>query len=417
MTKFDFSTEMIAIAKKVTSLGGIMYLVGGAVRDAFMGRPVHDHDFVVERVEASVFEEAFNNPPKTGNLFPVYRIMVGEEECEVALARKEKKTGEGHNGFSMTFDASISIEEDLARRDLTVNAIAVNVITNEIIDPFHGLDDIRQGVMRAVSSHFVEDPLRVLRVARQATQFGFSVEKNTLKLMEECSEELEKVPCERVWRELEKALSCSKPSTFFRVLVESNTLGCNFPELEALIGQEQPVEYHPEGDAFEHSMMVLDEVASATNSVEARFCALFHDIGKGVTPVELLPKHHNHDKAGVKIVVSWENGRFPAKFKKSVTTVCRYHMVALRLDEMKSSKVLNLMESVKKGASFSTFRAVVKADSHKDFKILSDASVKEVFGKVEIPKTLLEAGDGARIRDYVRQVRIQRVRELRGLGK
>lgn len=412
-----FDETTIEVAKKISKLGGRLYLVGGAVRDLFLDRSSHDHDYVVTGITTTSFEENFGNPPKTGALFPVYRIIIGNEECEIAFARKEIKTCEGHNGFSMVFDPSITIEEDLIRRDTTVNAIAIDILSGEMVDPFHGVDDIRQGVMRAVSSHFSEDPLRVLRVARQATQFNFSVDANTLKLMKDCSEELAKVPYERVWKELEKALSCSKPSTFFRVLVESNTLGCNFPELEALIGQEQPVEYHPEGDAFEHSMMVLDSVASATESLEARFCALFHDIGKGVTPVELLPKHHHHDRIGAEMVVSWENGRFPAKFKKSVATVCRHHMVALHLDEMKSSKVFDLMESVKKGTSFSTFRAVVKADSHKDFKILSDASVKEVFGKVEIPKVLLEAGDGARIRDYVRQVRIQRVREIRGLGK
>ena len=415
MIKFNEAT--IKVAKTISLLGGRLYLVGGAVRDLFLNRESHDHDYVVTGVEVSDFKEIFCHPKMTGNQFPVFRLMIGNEECEIAFARKEEKIGEGHNGFKMVFNPSISIEEDLIRRDTTMNAIAMDVLSGDVIDPFHGVDDIRNGVIRATSEHFSEDPLRVLRVARQATQFSFSVDTNTLKLMETCSEELAKVPFERVWKELEKALSCSNPSTFFRVLVASNTLGCNFPELEALIGKEQPVEYHPEGDAFEHSMMVLDEVASATESVEARFCALFHDVGKGVTPVELLPKHHNHDKAGAEIVASWENGRFPARLKKSATTVCRHHMIALHLDEMKSSKVFDVLESVKKGTSFSTFRDVVKADSHKEFEILSDASVKEVFGKVEIPEALLEAGNGERIHDFVRQVRIQRVREIRGLSK
>ena len=412
MTKFNFSTEMIAIAKKVASLGGIMYLVGGAVRDAFMGRPVHDHDFVVEGVEASVFEEAFNNPPKTGNLFPVYRIMVCEEECEFALARKEIKTGEGHNGFTMSFDASISIEEDLARRDLTVNAIAVNVITSEIIDPFHGVKDIEAKILRATSSHFIEDPLRVLRVARMATTFGFEVAKETLHLMKACHDELPTLPSERIWKEMEKALGANKPSKFYRVLQASNTLDVVFPEVFALIGQEQPAKFHPEGDAFEHSMMVLDEVSAKTNDIVARFCALCHDLGKGLTPVEMLPRHYHHDKEGENLIQKWENGRFPARLKKAATVVAGQHMKAHHLSEMKPAKVFDLLKEVR--PELEAFRAVVEADSHRNFKILSDASVKEVFGKVEIPEDLLGAGDGERIRDYVRQVRIQRVRELRG---
>lgn len=412
-----FNDATIEVAQRISAMGGRMYLVGGAVRDLFLNRESHDHDYVVTGVSVEIFKKAFNNPPMTGTSFPVFRLMIGEEECEIAFARREIKVSEGHNGFKMEFNPSISIEEDLIRRDTTMNAIAMDVLSGEIVDPFHGVDDIEKKLVKATSEHFSEDPLRVLRVARQATQFNFNVDINTLKLMEECSEELKKVPHERVWKELEKALSCSKPSTFFRVLVESNTLGCNFPELKALIGKLQPIEYHPEGDTFEHSMMVLDEVASVTTSIEARFCALFHDVGKGVTPVELLPKHHNHDKAGAEIVSSWSNGRFPARMKKSATTVCRHHMVAIHLNEMKSSKVFDLMESVKKGTSFSTFRAVVKADSHKEFEVLSDASVKKVFGKVEIPEALLEAGDGERIHDFVRQVRIQRVREIRGLGK
>lgn len=410
--KMVFNNATIDVAKKVSAMGGKLYLVGGAVRDLLLGRPSHDHDYVVTGMETSLFEKVFNNPTLTGNLFPVYRLAIGNEECEIAFARKEKKVSEGHNGFVMEFSPSITIEEDLIRRDTTMNSIAMDVLSSKIIDPFHGVDDIQKKLVRATSEHFSEDPLRVLRVARQATQLSFSVDANTLKMMKDCSEELAKVPFERVWKELEKALSCSKPSTFFRVLVESNTLGCNFPELEALIGQEQPVEYHPEGDAFEHSMMVLDEVASKTQDIVARFCALCHDLGKGLTPVEMLPRHYHHDKEGENLIQKWENGRFPARLKKAATVVAGQHMKAHHLSEMKPAKVFDLLKEVR--PELEAFRAVVEADSHRDFKILSDASVKEVFGKVEIPEDLLRAGDGERIRDYVRQVRIQRVRELRG---
>ena len=411
MKKTIFTQATINVAQKISVLGGRMYLVGGAVRDLFMNRQSHDHDYVVTGIETSVFEEKFDNPPMTGNLFPVYRLMIDNEECEIAFARKETKAGEGHNGFVMEFSPSITIEEDLFRRDTTMNAIAMDVLSGEIIDPFHGVDDIRKGVIRATSTHFSEDPLRVLRVARQATQFGFNVEKNTLKLMEECSEELSHVPYERVWGELKKALSTEKPSKFFRILVQSNTLRCNFPEIASLIGQEQPIKHHPEGDAFEHSMLVLDKVAEMTEDVEARFCALYHDIGKGVTPAEMLPKHHNHDKAGAEIIASWQNGRFPARLKTSAKVVARHHMKALALGQMTPKKVFYLLDALRKGKCLKAFRTVVFADSGLTFEALSDETFAEVFGKVEIPVKVMERG-GEAIGEFVRQVRIERVRHI-----
>ena len=164
--KMDFNNATIDVAKKVSAMGGKLYLVGGAIRDIFLGRASHDHDFVVTGIKASVFEETFDNPPKTGALFPVYRIMIDNEECEIAFARKEKKVSEGHNGFVMEFSPSITIEEDLIRRDTTMNSIAMDVLSGNIIDPFHGVDDIQEKLVRATSKHFSEDPLRVLRVAR-----------------------------------------------------------------------------------------------------------------------------------------------------------------------------------------------------------------------------------------------------------
>ena len=407
----NFTPATIEVATKISELGGRLFLVGGAVRDLFMNRPSHDHDYVVTGITTNAFEKVFNNPLKTGALFPVYRLQIGEEECEIAFARKEVKTGEGHNGFVMEFSPSITIEEDLIRRDTTMNAIAMDVLSGDLIDPFHGVDDIRKGIIRATSAHFVEDPLRVLRVARQASVFGFDVDNKTLKLMETCSDELTRVPFERVWGELEKALSAEKPSKFFRILAESNTLRCNFPEIKALIGQEQSAQWHPEGDAFEHSMLVLDKVASMTEDIEARFCALYHDIGKGLTAKEELPHHYLHEIKGADLIASWQDGRFPSRFKASAEVVARHHMKALALNEMTPKKILNLLEALKKGKCHKAFRQVVFADSGLTFKALSDETFTKVFSKVEIPEKVLQK-DGKQIGEFVRQVRIERVRQI-----
>ena len=411
MKEMIFTPATIEVAQKISAMGGRMYLVGGAVRDLFMNRESHDHDFVVTGIEVSAFEEAFNHPQMTGNQFPVFRLMIGEEECEIAFARKEEKIGEGHNGFKMIFTPSITIEEDLIRRDTTMNAIAMDVLSGEIIDPFHGVDDIEKKIVRATSEHFSEDPLRVLRVARQATIFGFEVDKNTLKLMEDCSEELAKVPYSRVWGEMQKALNANIPDKFFRILVASNTLKCCFPEIDALRGQTQPEKYHPEGDAFEHSMLVLNKVAERTPSLEARFCALFHDIGKGLTPKEELPHHYRHGDKGAKLIESWENGRFPAKLKTAAKTISTIHMTAIDLPIMTPKTIFSLLEKIKKGCNLETVREVVLADTSLSFDVLSDEFSAKVFAKVEIPEKVLQR-DGQFIGDFVRQVRINRVRQM-----
>lgn len=416
MTKMVSFATSLKTAQKIAGLGGRLFLVGGAVRDAFMGKAPHDHDFVVTGLTVDKFKEAFGNPPMTGNLFPVFRLMIGDEECEIAFARREKKTGAGHNGFVMEFDPSIGIEDDLIRRDATMNAIAVDVLSGEVIDPFGGCRDIERRMISAVSEHFVEDPLRALRVARQAAVFGFGVDDRTLRLMSCCAEELRGVPDERVWGELRKALMSERPSVFFRVLSEGGVLGCCFPELEALIGQTQPAEFHPEGDAFEHTMLVIDKVASMNGSLEARFDALFHDVGKGLTPKELLPKHHGHDRAGAELIRSWNSSRFPAKLRKSAEMTAKRHMKAILLPKMKSGTVLELLESIRKSCSLDAFRTVVEADSGERFRELSDEFCDEVFGKVAIPDKLIHSKDGNRIREFVRQERTRRIRTLRKRG-
>lgn len=402
---------IIELAQRVQEMGGELFLVGGAVRDMFLGVESHDHDYVVCGVSEEAFVSSFGNPKKTGNLFPVFRFVLDDgEDIEVALARKEMKVSEGHNGFQMVFDETIAIKEDLVRRDTTMNSIALSVLTNELVDPFNGVEDIKAKVVRATSIHFIEDPLRVLRVARQASKFGFDVTADTLDLMHQCKSELHTLPFARIWGEMEKALQTKRPSVFFKVLRDADVLGEVFPEIANLIGQTQPEEYHPEGDAFNHTMMVLDEVAEMTDSVEIRFSALFHDVGKGLTPKESLPKHHNHDVIGARLIESWNSERFPAKVRKIAMAIAKNHMRIGSVE--KAGKILDVLQELKKSSAIEAMRCVVQADMHKTLAILEEDFVDQVLGKVEIPEQALASKDGQRIAMAVRQARIAKINEL-----
>lgn len=400
------------LTEKIDKLGGELFLVGGAVRDIVIGCESHDKDFVVVGLNENIFMNNFE-AKRTGKQFPVFRLQVDDEEVEIALARKEEKIGEGHNGFRMIFDETISIEEDLIRRDVTMNAMAISMKDNRLVDPFHGKEAIQNKIIRATSEHFLEDPLRVLRVARQAAKFNFSVSEDTLKLMNKCKDELHTLPFSRIWGEMEKALMTKKPSIFFQVLKDANVLNDIFPEIANLIGKTQPVEFHPEGDAFNHSMLVLDEVSKLSTSLEARFCALFHDIGKSVTPKDLLPKHHGHDFEGKKIIDSWNSERFPARLRKSASVVANRHMNVLTVK--KPGKILDNILDIKRNSSFEVMRLVTFVDSGEKIKFLEDDFVNKVLAKVEIPDELKNCGDGEKIAMFVRKVRIDRIRNLKNI--
>jgi len=274
------SKEIVEIATKIENAGGRLYLVGGAVRDEMMGRKVEDKDYCVTGLSQETFEKLFPKAILRGKDFAVYDIN-GQE---FALARTERKVGEGHKNFEIQTDTNITIEKDLARRDITINSIAKDVLTEEIIDPFGGKKDIQNKIIRATTNHFKEDPLRVYRVARIAAQTGFTVEENTLKQMEELKKELTTLSKERVFVEFRKALESPKPSLFFETLKQANVLEVHFPEIANLIGQTQPKQYHPEGDSYNHTMIVVDNAAKLTNNLAIRFSCLVHDLGKGATP-------------------------------------------------------------------------------------------------------------------------------------
>lgn len=341
--------DIYEIANKIHSIGGNVYLVGGAIRDELLGIVNHDEDYCVTGISFDEFKDLFPEAYIRGKDFPVFSI----DNKEFAIARKERKIGIGHNSFDIEIDKKITIEEDLERRDITINAIAKEVLTDKIIDPFGGREDLRRHMIRAVSSHFAEDPLRVYRVARFASQFDFNVEDNTIKMIKSLKNELSSLAVERVYNELSRALLTDKPSRFFDVLKEANALDIHFKEIYDLIGAEQPIKYHPEGDSYNHTMIVLDKVADKTKELnderklELRFSALVHDLGKGATPKEEYPHHINHEQRGARLVKDIGNRlKIPTRLIKCGVTSCLEHMRGGVFDKMTSSKKVSFIERV-----------------------------------------------------------------------
>lgn len=341
--------DIIKIASTIKLNGGNLYLVGGAIRDKLLGIANHDEDYCVTGLSFDEFSRLFPEAFVRGKDFPVFSI----DNMEFAIARKERKIGIGHNNFEIEVDKKITIEEDLERRDITINAIAREVLTDKIIDPFNGTEDLKNNVIRAVSNHFEEDPLRVYRVARFASQFNFNVEDNTIKMMTSLKDELSSLSVERVYNELSKALLTGKPSAFFDVLRKAKVLDAHFKEIYYLIGAEQPVKYHPEGDSYNHTMIVLDKVANATldfeptRKLELRFAALVHDLGKGTTPKEEYPHHIGHEKRGVGLVKSiGKRLKLPTRLVKCGITSCLEHMRGGIFDKMTLAKKVSFIERV-----------------------------------------------------------------------
>ena len=349
--------------KKIREAGGRGYLAGGAVRDMVMGRAAHDRDYLVCGMLPEEFTALFPEARLAGKSFPVFLLEIGGAVCEVAFARVERKTGRGYTGFEARCGKDITVEQDLVRRDTTINSMAMDG-EGRIIDPYGGKADIERKIIRATSAaHFAEDPVRALRAARQAAQFGFEIEPATLALMGRCAEELRTEPAERKFAELEKALASPAPSRFFRALLSAGLLSQEFPQIVALMGKSQPPEYHPEGDAFDHTMIVTDTAAADGASPEAVFSALLHDIGKGTTPEDMLPHHYRHEERGLALLPEIAAAlKIPKRWRKCAEFVIREHMRASLVKT--PSKIRDLVRALENGPiSRRDFEIVIAADN------------------------------------------------------
>ncbi|MEX2130615.1 MAG: multifunctional CCA addition/repair protein [Pseudohongiellaceae bacterium] len=324
-----------------------IFLVGGAVRDKQLGLPVTDRDWVV--VGATVQDMLSQKYRQVGKDFPVF--LHPQTHDEYALARTERKTGPGYKGFAFDTSSSVTLEEDLQRRDLTINSMAEDAGGN-LIDPYNGSTDIRDRLLRHVSPAFSEDPLRVLRVARFAARFaalGFQIADETLHLMQTmaASGELEALAAERVWQEFSLALDGPDPAVFIKVLRDCGALQVILPEVDRLFGVPQPEKYHPEIDTGVHTLMCLQQAVLLSDDVVVRYAVLVHDVGKGVTPKANWPHHYQHENLGLKLQRDIaERLRVPREHAEIARLVCEHHTKMHRLAELRSATILELLESL-----------------------------------------------------------------------
>lgn len=339
-----------------------VYLVGGAVRDQLLGIPVRERDWVVVGARPADLEKLGYVP--VGRDFPVFLHPKTHEEY--ALARLESKVAPGYRGFSTRFSPDVTLEEDLKRRDLTINAIAQSA-AGELIDPYGGGRDLEARVLRHVSEAFVEDPVRVLRVARFAARFGerrFSVAPETMALMQAMvnSGEINSLVPERVWQETERALGEARPEIFFQTLRDCGALAVIFPEIAALYGVPQPARWHPEIDTGVHVMMALQCAVRLGASTPVRFAVLVHDLGKAATPQNLWPSHHGHEEAGVGLIEALAARlRVPNEHTELALLAARYHGLVHRALELKPATILTLLEKTDALRRPERFRALLLA--------------------------------------------------------
>jgi len=349
------------IAERVKEQGGRIYLVGGAVRDKLRGKSAKDKDYCISGLNDKKFIVLFPKAKKIGKSFPVYELEINGTKCEVSLARQERKTGTGYHGFETDFNATVTIEDDLYRRDTTINAMAIELPEGKIIDPYGGRADIKAGIIRAVSEHFRDDPVRALRAARQSAEFGYEITNETLEEMHKCEVELLNEPSERIMQELRNALKTEKPSRFFRNLEKAGLLKGIFPELHKLKGKIQPQDFHPEGDAFEHTMNITDEVSKWNEKPEIRFAALVHDIGKGETPEEMLPHHYQHEVRGQEILDRWNKRMtLPREWLKIGKFIIKEHMRAPI--HKRPGKIVDMLIRINSVMTIKDFNDIIRAD-------------------------------------------------------
>jgi tRNA nucleotidyltransferase (CCA-adding enzyme) len=396
-----------------------IYLVGGAVRDELLNLPARERDWVV--VGARPEDLLARGFKPVGKDFPVFlHPQTGEE---YALARTERKTGPGYRGFETLFAPDVTLEQDLERRDLTINAIAKDPDSGALIDPFGGQRDLDDRTLRHVSPAFVEDPVRVLRVARFAARFaqlGFRVAAETLSLMREIAArgELDALVSERVWQETQRALEMPTPARFFEVLRDTNALPVIFPELHALFGVPQPERWHPEIDSGVHTLMVLEQAAKLSADPVVRFAALTHDLGKGTTPPSEWPRHIAHEQRGVALIEKLcDRLRIPNAYRELAVLVSRYHLDAHRVTELRDTTLLELLERLdafRRAARFEQWVLACEADArgrkgleNRDYSQADYLRrARKAAASVTLDATELDGLDGPKIAEKLRKARL-----------
>ena len=399
------------------------YLVGGAVRDELLGIAVKDRDYVVVgKAPECLISAGFS---QVGKDFPVF--LHPDTKDEYALARKERKDGVGYGGFVCDFGVDVTLEQDLIRRDLTINAIAKDAC-GHLIDPYGGREDLSNKVLRHVSPAFIEDPLRVLRVARFAARFahlGFSVHPDTLDLMAQLAEsgELSSLTQERVWRETSRALGEATPSEYLKVLRVCGALKVLLPEVDALFGVPQTPAYHPEVDTGIHLMMCLDVAKRHFDSELVTFCVLLHDLGKGITPKDQWPRHLNHEATGLPLVEAvCKRLKVPKDYLAMAKLVCENHLKCHRVPEMKPSTIVKLLQTLdgfRRPERVRQFVAACESDSRGrlGFEDRAYSQAALLLGCLDAAKQvavqpLLEQGlNGLALAQKIHQQRVVKVKE------
>jgi len=402
-----------------------IYLVGGAVRDEMLGLPVQERDWCV--VGATREDMLALGYRQVGKDFPVF--LHPETNEEYALARTERKTGPGYHGFEFDTSTAVTLEDDLSRRDLTINAMARDS-DGRLVDPYGGADDLEGRHLRHVSAAFREDPVRILRAARFAARFaplGFAVAEETVELMRQMvsAGEADALVGDRVWKETEKALLENQPRAFFEVLRECGALRVVFPEIDALFGIPQPEKWHPEIDCGVHTLMVLDQAARLSDDLDVRFAALVHDLGKATTPADDLPSHPGHERRSVGLIKRLSQRLpVPVACRELAAVVAEYHTHCHRALDLKPATILRVLErsdAFRRPERFEKFLVACEADA-RGRKGLEDRPYPQAellrgahAAAKNVDVAALSAGetDGRKIGDAVRAARTSAITRFR----
>lgn len=399
-----------------------VYLVGGAVRNQLLGLPVTEKDWVV--VGATPAQMLAQNFKQVGRDFPVFLHPKTKEEY--ALARMERKSGSGYYGFECDYNPTVSLEDDLSRRDLTINAIAMDD-NGQLIDPYLGQKDLKNKILRHVSDAFVEDPVRVLRVARFAARFhhlGFTVANETLALMYQMVQagELSHLVPERVWQEWQISLQEANPEQFISVLRNCGALKIVIPELDRLFGVPNPQNHHPEIDTGIHSLMVLQAAVAITREPTARFAALVHDLGKGLTPISNWPSHHGHEEGGVPIIDHMcSRLHIPNEYRYLAVLVARFHLQIHKIMELKANTIVSLLEQMdafRKPESFQNLLTACQADAQgRGFVVAYPQAQKWSYilsecAKITAKEFIAQGYEGKAIKEQMHNSRVDCVKKI-----